>query len=85
MAKLKKMIRKRLLRPVLTGAAAWVAGIVADRLLHAGLRRMGNERRRGTLARSAATAALAGSAEYLAVRGARYALGRVLGKKGKKH
>jgi hypothetical protein len=81
MAKIKKLIRKRLLRPIVSGGAAWVAGIVADRLLHAGLRRLGNERRRGSLGRSAATAALAGTAEYMAVRGARYALARVLGKK----
>lgn len=85
MSKIKKMIRKRLLGPVVTGGAAWVAGIAADRLLHAGLRRLGSERRRGTIPRSMATAALAGGAEFLAVRGAQYALARVLGKKSKKH
>ena len=85
MGKVKKVLKKRLLRPVLSGGAAWVAGIVADRLLHAGLRRMGNKRGHASLRRSAATAALAGTAEFLAVRGARYALTRVLGKKSKKH
>lgn len=81
MGKLKKKVLKRLLRPLLSGAAAWVAGIAADRMLHAGLRRGGSERRRGTMARSAATAAVAGTAELLAVRGTRYLLGRVMGKK----
>lgn len=83
MGKLKKKMKKRLLRPILTGAMAWVAGIAADRMLHAGLRRMGNERRRGSLGRSAATAALAGTAELLAVRGTQHLIGRVLGKKKK--
>lgn len=79
--KLKKMIRKRLLWPMVSGGVAWVAGIAADRVLHAGLRSRG-DRRRGTLARSAATAALAGTAELLAMRGTAYALRRLRGKKG---
>ncbi len=83
MGKLKKKVKKRLLGPILSGGAAWVAGIAADRMLHAGLRRMGNERRRGSLGRSAATAALAGTAEILAVRGTQYLIGRFLGKKKK--
>lgn len=81
MGKLKKTMKKRLLGPVLTGGMAWVAGIAADRMLHAGLRRMGGERRRGSLGRSAANAALAGTAEILAVRGTQYLIGRVFGKK----
>ncbi len=81
MGKLKKKMKKRLLRPVVTGGIAWVAGIAADRMLHAGLRRMGGDRRRGSLGRSAANAALAGTAEALAVRGTRYLIKRVLGKK----
>jgi hypothetical protein len=80
-AKLKKKIKRRVILPMLSGGVAWVAGIAADRLLHAGLRRAGKYGRNGTLARSAATAALAGTAELLAVRGTHYALARVLGKK----
>jgi hypothetical protein len=85
--KIKKMIRKRLLWPMVSGGVAWVAGIAADRMLHASLHRARGDRRHGTLARSAATAALAGTAELLAMRGTAYALSR-LGwkrKKGKKH
>ena len=85
MGKLKKMVRRRVLWPMVSGGVAWVAGIAADRMLGAGLRRTGREGRRSTLARSAATAALAGTAELLAVRGTEYALGRITGKKHRKH
>jgi type II secretory pathway component PulK len=84
-AKLKKTIKRRVLWPMVSAGAAWVAGIAADRVLQTGLRRAGKYGRGNSLARSAATAALAGTAELLAVRGTHYALARVLGKKHKKH
>ncbi|HEX8430210.1 MAG TPA: hypothetical protein VF625_02940 [Longimicrobium sp.] len=81
MAKLSKMIRKRLMGTLVSGGAAWVAGIAADRLLHAGLRKTGKERGRTTMGRSAATAGLAGVAEVLAVRGVALAWKAATGKR----
>jgi|GEM_PF-3846095 hypothetical protein len=81
MAKLGKMIRKRLVGTMVSGGMAWVAGIAADRLLHAGLRKTGKERGRTTLGRSATTAGLAGAVELLAARGVALAWKAATGKR----
>ncbi|HYW08500.1 MAG TPA: hypothetical protein VE913_16190 [Longimicrobium sp.] len=81
MAKLSKMIRKRLMGALVSGGAAWAAGIAADRLLHAGLRKTGKERARTPLGRSAATAGLAGAVEVLAARGVALAWKAATGKR----